>query len=124
MITRTVTTQTELDAALTEGVELVLICSDPGVWLTVEYTGSSMVEAWDSATVEATGSATVRAFDSATVRAFDWATVAAADSSTVEAFDSALIDAAPGVEVHIHSRRASIHGGHVIDGTALEGARS
>lgn len=127
-ITRTVRTQAELDAAVEDGADVILIRSDPDVWLTVEAFssatvrafGSSTVEAFGSATVEATAHATVRAFDSVTVRAFDWATVEAAESSTVEAFDFAFVDAAPRVEVHIYSRRVTLNGGIVVDEIALD----
>jgi hypothetical protein len=87
---------------------------------TVEAFGSATVEAFDSATVRASGSATVEAFDSATVRAFDSATVRAFGSATVEAFDSATVRASSHVAVHLHSGRARIEGGVVIDHLSVD----
>ncbi|MFT3971726.1 MAG: hypothetical protein QM695_15980 [Micropruina sp.] len=94
---------------------------------TVEASGSATVRAWDSATVEASGSATVEASGSATVRAWDSATVEASGSATVEAWgsatvqawDSATVEATPYVAVHLHSARAKVSGGVIIDITAL-----
>ena len=99
----------------------------------VRATGSAVVRAYDSATVTATGSATVaaygsavvRAYDSAAVRAtgsatvaaYDWATVAAYGSAAVRAYDSATVAARPRVAVHLHSGRAHIAGGVLIDHT-------
>ena len=133
MSTLTVTTQAELDAALASGADYIDIKSPAGVWLdaadtgsatvratgsaTVTATGSATVTAYDSATVTATGSATVRAYDSATVRAYDSATVTAYGSATVRAYDSATVRARPRVAVHLHSGRAHIAGGVLIDHT-------
>ena len=102
------------------------------VWVygsaTVEAYGSATVHAYDSATIHAHGSATVRAHDSATVRAYDsatvWvydsATVHAHDSATVRAHDSATVEAAKYVAVHLHSPRATITGGTLIDLTTVD----
>ena len=94
-----VRSQVELDAAL-EGYRndpdaLIIILSDPGVWLYVDDTGS--------ATVEAGGSATVEAWDRATVEAWDRATVEAGGSATVRA--------AKYVAVHLHSQQVTLSGG-------------
>jgi hypothetical protein len=105
----TVKTQAELDAAIAAGSQGIIIDSPAGVWLsvggaaTVWASGSSSVEAWGSATVRASGSVTVRAWDSVTVRAWD--------SSTVQA--------SPLVAVYLHSGRAVVHGGTLIDLTAI-----
>ena len=109
-----VTTQAELDAALTNPAHTystheIVIDTPAGVWITigsdhgkdirasgsatVRAWGSATVEAWDSATVEAWGSATVRAWGSATVRAWGSATVRAWGSATVEASGSATVEA-------------------------------
>ena len=54
-----VTTQAELDAAITSGASDIIIDSPAGVWLHVRGSssvvarGSSSVEAWDSSRVEA-----------------------------------------------------------------------
>ena len=100
----TVKTQAEFDAALKalDGKHgYIDIESERGVWIEVRSSGSATVRAYDSATVRAYGSATVRAYDSATVRAYDSATVAAT----------------PHVAVHLHSARANVEGGVVIDVT-------
>ena len=94
---------------------------------TVRASGSATVEAWDSATVEASDSATVRAWGSATVHASGsatvhaWgsATVQASGSATVQASDSATVRASPLVAVYLHSGRAVVHGGTLIDLTAI-----
>ena len=103
MSTRTVRTQGELDAALADpAVSSVIIDSPRGVWLQV--TGSATVRAWGSATVEASGSATVEA----------------SDSATVEASDSATVEASSHVAVHLHSGRATVAGGVLIDHTTID----
>jgi len=133
-----VTTQTELDAALSgaTGDTCIHIKSGAGVWLKLSASGSATVEVYDSATVEASGSATVEASGSATVEAYDSATVKAYDSATVEAYDSATVRASgsatvhahrqskvtagPHVAVHLHSAQATITGGVLIDVTQLD----
>jgi hypothetical protein len=109
MTQRTVTTQSELDAALlapTGWADLVIIKSEPGVWLEVGGSagayGSATVRAYDSATVDAYGSATVRASGSATVRAYGSATVDAYGSATVRAYDSATVHAYDSATVHAY----------------------
>ena len=84
-----VTTQAELDAAIVAGDTDIIINSPAGVWL----------ELYDSATVTA--------YDSATVRAYG--------SATVTAYGSATVTAASYVAVHLHSARAKVAGGVVID---------
>ena len=93
-----VTTQAELDKALAAGVDHIIIDSPRGLWLHVSSNGVG------SATVEASGSATVRAWDSA----------------TVEASGSATVRATPYVAVHIHSARATVTGGTIINVAALD----
>ena len=93
MTIRTVTTQAELDKALAEKVDYIDIKSPAGVWLDVTACGSS--------TVRACGSSTVRAYD----------------SSTVTACDSSTVTAKSRVAVHLHSGRATIAGGVLIDHT-------
>jgi hypothetical protein len=150
MTIRTVTTQTELDQAIADGVTDIVIRSEPGVWL--EASGSATVSASDSATVSASDSATVYAFGSvtvyasgsvtvrafgsvtvyasdsatvsasgsATVRAFGSVTVYASDSATVYAFGSATVSAGTHVAVHLHSGHATIDGGVLIDHATID----
>ena len=121
MTQTTVTTQEQLDQALADPTRTkVLIDSPRGVWLKITSNGSATVEAWGSATVEAGGSATVRAGDSATVRAWGSATVEAWGSATVEAWDSSTVRAGNWVAIHLHSARATVTGGHIIDITGLD----
>ncbi len=87
----TVYTQAEFDQAVADGATTIDVRSGAGVWIT----------ACDSATVTAYGSATVRACDSATVRAYGSATVTATSR----------------VAVHLHTGRATIAGGVLIDHT-------
>ena len=76
MTTVIVTTQAELDAALSDSaVDLVRIESSGGVWLNLADSGSATVWASGSATVRASGSATVCAYDSATVWASKYVAV-------------------------------------------------
>jgi hypothetical protein len=82
---------------------------------TVEAYDTATVRAYGTATVGAYGTATVRAYDTATVRAYGSATVRAYGSATVRAYGSATVEAAPHVAVHLHSARATITGGVVID---------
>ena len=89
-----VRTQSELDAALAIDADDIVIASPAGVWLTAR--GSAHVEAWESAHVVARGSAHVVARGSAHVVA------------------SSL------VAVHLHSARATVEGGVLIDVTALD----
>ena len=97
MSTTTVTTQAELDAALTAHRDdpdaEIYIDSPAGVWLDITDTGQAYVEACGSASVRAWGSASVRAWDSASVRASDSASVRASDSASVSACGSASVSA-------------------------------
>ena len=97
-----VTTQAELDAAIARGAAFVDVKSPAGVWLEVRAYGSSTVTACDSSTVTACDSSTVRA----------------CDSSTVRAYDSSTVTATSRVAVHLHTGRATLSGGVVIDHTA------
>jgi len=101
-----VTTQTELDAALSgaTGDTCIHIKSGAGVWLKLSASGSATVEAYDSATVRASGSATVRA----------------SGSATVHAHRQSKVTAGPHVAVHLHSAQATITGGVLIDVTQLD----
>ena len=113
MTARTVTTQADLDAVLADNTcDEIRIMSEAGVWLQVGQTGDKWVHAG--------GSATVHAYDSATVRAYDSATVTAYGSARVTAYDSATVHAGRYVAVHLHSARATISGGVVIDVSALD----
>jgi hypothetical protein len=89
--------QAALDAALDEHRDdpdaLIVILSDPGVWLGVNDSGRATVEAWGEVTVEAWGEATVNAWGEATVRAWGEATVRASGRATVEAWDKATVRA-------------------------------
>ena len=87
---------------------------------TVTARESSTVEAWGSSTVEAWGSSTVEARGSSTVEARESSTVTARDSSTVTARDSSTVTAGKWTAVHLHSARATITGGVVIDVTNLD----
>ncbi len=118
MSTITVTTQAELDAALvaadTEAEWTdIHIRSDAGVWLYLTRTpGSSSVMAW--------GSSSVVAWESSSVEAWDSSSVVALGSSSVVARDSSSVVAGDYVAVHLHSARATIDGGVLIDVTALD----
>jgi hypothetical protein len=87
---------------------------------TVQASDSATVQAYGSATVQAYDSATVQASDSATVQAYDSATVQAYDSATVQAYDSATVRASTHAAVHLHSARAVVTGGVLIDIAALD----
>ena len=90
--------------------------------------GSSRVVAWDSSRVEARGGSSVVARDSSSVVARDSSRVVARDSSRVvawgssrvEAGDSSRVVAGDYVAVHVHSARATIEGGVLIDVTNLD----
>jgi len=90
-VSRTVTTQTELDAALAVGAERIVISSPAGVWLRLSNSGSSHVEAWDSSHVVAWGSSHVVAWGSSHVEAWDSSHVVAWGSSHVVAWDSSHV---------------------------------
>lgn len=121
-----VRTQQELDEALAARAEDIVIDSPAGVWLGVA--GSVSVRVVGSAKVRASGSATVEAWDAATVLASGWATVWASGSATVWAtgsvtvwaWGSAIVRAGSHVAVHLYSRSATVHGGVVIDHTAMD----
>ena len=121
MTTRHVKTQAELDQALADRACTEIAIDSPwGCWLSLASRSSATVRAYGSATVEAYGSATVEAHGSATVRAHGSATVEAHDSATVRAHDSATVRASGWAAVHIHSSRATVTGGHIIDITDLD----
>ena len=144
-----VTTQAELDAALTNpahtySTQEIVIDTPAGVWIrvgddhgqdvtargssTVTARGSSTVTACDSSTVHACDSSTVRAYDSSTVRACgsstvtacDSSTVHAYDSSTVRAYDSSTVHASTYVAVHLHSTQVTHTGGVIVDCTTID----
>jgi hypothetical protein len=87
---------------------------------TVTAYGSSTVRAYGSSTVTACGSSTVRAYDSSTVTAYGSSTVRAYGSSTVTAYGSSTVTASSHTAVHLHSGRANITGGVLIDHTAVD----
>jgi hypothetical protein len=87
---------------------------------TVTACGSSTVTACDSSTVTACDSSTVTACGSSTVTACDSSTVRAYGSSTVTACDSSTVTASSHTAVHLHSGRAHIEGGVLIDHTAID----
>ena len=119
------TTQAELEAILArddlnfDDFEIV-IDSPRGVRLTISDGRRLDVRAFGSATVEAYDSATVEAYGSATVRASGSATVRASDSATVRAFGSATVRAGKYVAIHLFSQRVTLHGGVLIDMTAID----
>ena len=110
MTTTTVTTQDQLDAAISAGDKDIIIASPNGVWLCVS--GSATVMAYNTTTVRASESATVMARDSATVRAYD--------TATVRAYGAAMVTASSHVAVYLYSVHAKISGGVIIDITALD----
>ena len=94
----TVTTQAELDAALTNpdhafSTHEIIIDSPAGVWLTVGDDHGRDVRACGSSSVHAFGSSAVAAYDSSTVRAFYSSTVQAYDSASVHACGSSTVTA-------------------------------
>ena len=104
----TVTTQAELDAALTNpdhafSTHEIIIDSPAGVWLTVGDDHGQDVRACGSSTVRAYGSSTVTAYDSSAVTAYDSSTVTACDSSTVTARDSSTVHACDSSTVRARS---------------------
>lgn len=90
---RVVTTQSELEGALADEVRVVIVRSDPDVWLTVRHTGSSTVRVEDSSAVRAVGRSKIEATDFSTVRAWDFAYVKASASATVAAGEWANVEA-------------------------------
>ena len=133
-MTRVVTSQAELDAALAEQAKSpldIMIDSPEGVWLALSsgvvgargkscvgpVRGSATVrDVRDSATVSGVGgSATVSGVrDSATVRDVR-------DSATLYLYDkAAATDVGSYVAVHLHSARAKTDGGVIIDVSSLD----
>ena len=95
-MTTTCTSQAELDAAIAAGESDIVINSPAGVWLDLRAPKATRVTARGSSTVHAWGSSTVHAWDSSTVTATAY------------------------VAVHLHSGRAKVEGGHIIDVSALD----
>jgi hypothetical protein len=81
---------------------------------------SSSVVARDSSSVVARDSSSVVGRDSSSVVAWDSSSVVAWDSSRVVARDSSSVVASPYVAIHLHSARASLKGGVVIDLTKVD----
>jgi len=104
----TVATQAELDQALTAKTAEIVIDSPAGVWLYIGQDG----QAWGSSSVVAWGSSSVVARGSSSVVAWD--------SSSVEARGSSSVEAGKYTAVHLHSARATIKGGVLIDLTKLD----
>ena len=117
----TVTTQAELDSALTNpdhacATHEIVIDTPAGVWIEVSDDhgqdvrayGSSSVRAFGSSSVTAYGSATVIAYGSASVTASGSATVTAHGSATVRAYSSAPVDAFGSASVIAHGSASVI----------------
>ncbi|MGH9249013.1 MAG: DUF7666 domain-containing protein [Acidimicrobiales bacterium] len=133
MTARTVTTQAELDQALSDQVDQVTIDSPAGVWLMLGDDGrpaigsshvvareSSHVVAWGSSHVEAWESSHVEAWESSHVVAWGSSHVVARESSHVEARESSHVEAGKYVAVHLRSTDVNLTGGVVIDLTTLD----
>ena len=121
----TVTTQAELDSALTNpdhacATHEIIIDSPAGVWIEVSDDHGQDVRAYGSSSVRAYGSATVHATGSATVHATGSSTVHAYGSSTVWAFNSSTVTATSTVSIHKTNDLANITGGVVIDHTTTD----
>ena len=121
----TVTTQAELDSALTNpkityAEHEIVIDTPAGVWIEVSDDHGQDVRAYGSSLVTATGSATVRATGSSSVTATGSATVHACGSSSVHATGSATVTASTCVAVHLHSTRVTHTGGVIIDSTTID----
>jgi hypothetical protein len=86
----------------------------------VEAWGSSHVVAWGSSHVVARESSHVVAWESSHVEASESSHVEARGSAHVVAWGSAHVEAAPYVAIHLHSQRATLSGGVVIDMTAID----
>jgi hypothetical protein len=126
-----VRSQQELDRALADGVEDVVINSPSGVVLRVggescvRVGGESCVRVGDSATIQYVGdSATIQYVgDSATIQYVgDSATIQyVGDSATIHAYGGTVIDASRYVAIHLHDPRTwcEYHGVPVSDGVAL-----
>mgnify|MGYP007060320640 CR=1 FL=1 len=95
MTTRTVTTQTELDQALADKVEHIIIDSPAGVWLTLRDSGTSRVELRNRSSVLAWDGSRVTAWEGGRVVAWDSSRVEAWDSSRAEARNRSSIDGNP-----------------------------
>ena len=133
-MTTTVTTQEELDAAIERGAEGIVIDSPPGVWLHlrglshVEAWGLSRVVAWELSRVVARELSRVvarefsrvEAWGSSHVEAWGLSRVEARELSYVEAWESSHVEASPWVAVHLHSARATVTGGTIIDATNID----
>ena len=117
---RTVTTQDELDQAIADGVSYVEIRSDKGVWLEVYSNKDSNVTARGNSNVTARGNSNVTAWGNSNVTAWENSNVTAWGNSNVTARENSNVTASPHVSVHLHSARAKITGGVVIDVTAID----
>ena len=96
----TVTTQAELDSALTNpdhacATHEIVIDTPAGVWIEVSDDHGQDVRAYGSSSVRAYGSASVRAYGSSSVRAYGSSSVTAYGSATVHACGSSSVTATP-----------------------------
>ena len=103
----TVTTQAELDSALTNpdhacATHEIVIDTPAGVWIEVSDDHGQDVRAYGSSSVDAHGSATVRAYGSATVIAHGSSSVTASGSASVTAHGSASVTAHGSSSVTAH----------------------
>lgn len=95
MTTRTVTTQTELDQAIADQVDNIIIDSPAGVWLTLRDSGTSRVELRNRSSVLAWDGSRVTAWEGGRVVEWDSSRVEACDSSRAEARNRSSIDDNP-----------------------------
>lgn len=91
MNVRTVTTQAELNQALADAVDYIIILSPAYEWLTVTDSGLSYIEARGSSHVVIQGTSNINAIESSHVVAWGKSHVDAWDSSTVTVWDSAHV---------------------------------
>ena len=94
----TVTTQAELDSALTNpdhacATHEIVIDTPAGVWIEVSDDHGQDVRAYGSSSVRAFGSSSVTAYGSATVTAHGSSSVTAHGSSSVTAYGSSSVTA-------------------------------
>jgi hypothetical protein len=101
----TVSTQAELDQAITNGEPVIYIESDPSVWLNLRTSGSPFVVARNHSHVVARGNSHVVAWDRSCVVARDSSRVCASECTSVYVYSPQVVVDSTGAVIDMTNPR-------------------